>query len=117
VGDSPVNGDVLRHISHTNDNQKLQYKFKDEKGNTDSAPWRTQENGLHELVEILYRFLPENGFFADLTCGTAVSAMAALRLNMSCVVNDRDEPLITAAKHRLASPFTMNGCTDGMALT
>ena len=28
--------------------------------------------------------------------------MAALRLNMSCVVNDRDEPLITAAKHRLA---------------
>ena len=52
-------------------------------------------------MEILRRFVPEKGLFADLACGTGVSSLAALRLNMECVMNDCDTALVQAAKIRI----------------
>jgi len=98
---------MLRNIEHVQDTQKLQRLFDclDEDGNdagAEARPWRPQENGIHEWVEILHRFTPPGALVADFTCGTAVSALAAIRLNRRIIINDCDANVVKAAKDRIA---------------
>ena len=63
--------------------------------------WRTVENNMDELLEILTRFVVPNGKVWDPTCGTGVTALAALRTNRTCVLSDKDGPLVAAMPIRL----------------
>ena len=93
-------GDI-NNVPRVPGSTKLQKKIPVEGGGFEYAPWRTQENHASEWMEILHRFTKPGDVIWDPCCGTMPLALAAFRLNRSCIVSDRDEELVKAATFRV----------------
>ena len=82
--DYPPNANIVTNVPITPNHEKLK------RVGTKSA-WRKQENSHTELCVAIGTYCPPEGIVMDCTCGTAVSALAALRLGIRLVImNDRD---------------------------
>lgn len=82
--DYPPNANIVTNVPITPNHEKLK------RVGTKSA-WRKQENSHTELCVAIGTYCPPEGIVMDCTCGTAVSALGALRLGIKLVImNDRD---------------------------
>ena len=103
MSDYPATSADINNVPRALSSTKLQkLVVSTVKGEEDRyEPWRTVENSMDELLEILTRFVVPNGKVWDPTCGTGVTALAALRTNRTCVLSDKDAPLVAAMAIRL----------------
>ena len=62
--------------------------------------FRTQENDVNELLDLVHRYSPVAGVVMDLCCGTAVSAMATLPLGRIGIMHDIDDDCLAAGVPR-----------------
>ena len=108
MSDYPATSADINNVPRALSSTKLQkLVVSTVKGEEDRyEPWRTVENSMDELLEILTRFVVPNGKVWDPTCGTGVTALAALRTNRTCVLSDKDAPLVAAMAIRLRWYFS-----------
>ena len=67
--------------------------------------WRAQECALGEIGELLWQYCPSGGLAMDLCAGTAVTALAALRVGCRVIVGDRDQECLVAGLKRARVRF------------
>jgi len=80
----PANSSVVTDVPVTQNNEKLKRAGK-------NTLWRKQENSHVELQVAVGTYCPPEGILMDFCCGTAVSALAGLRLGVKlCIMNDRE---------------------------
>ena len=110
ISKMPASGNIIDNIPRLGSDLKLTQvtKVLDENGNeTDRVQIvRTQENNIQEWFEIIHRFVPVGGMFADFTAGTLVSGLAALRMGRKAVLNEKDSVCMALAKQRLRYYFS-----------
>ena len=106
MSDYPATSADINNVPRGLSSTKLQRKLVVEGEDDRYKPWRTVENSMDELLEILSRYVIPNGKIWDPTCGTGVTALAALRTNRTCVLSDKDGPLVEAMSLRLRWYFS-----------
>lgn len=81
----PPTSTVVENVPITPNGEKLK------KTGKKKSLWRPQENSHTELVVAVGTYCPPEDILMDFCCGTAVSALAGLRLGVKlCIMNDRD---------------------------
>ena len=71
----------------------------------DGSAWRAQECAIGEIAELMWQYCPPGGVVMDLCAGTAVTALAALRLGCRVIVGDRDQECLLAGLKRARVRF------------
>ena len=104
VNTLPIGGTVMSGIPHLPDASKLVRQQKltiDGKEVLKSVPWRTGEVHIAENVEIQWMLGNPKLPTLDCTAGTCSGALAAMRLNRSCVLIEKDGTILADAIARM----------------